>query len=566
MSSKHHMWQRGLWLLVVVAAGCHSDSAELLVDSPTIEPPWFEDVTRQSGINFVQDPGPEGSYFMPQSMGTGAALIDFDADGDLDIYLLHGAGPGSGKSNRLFEQRSPGQFVDGSTGSGLDVAGFCTGVAVGDVDNDGFPDLLLTEYGGVRLFQNNGGASFTDISTDAQLQSLDWGTSAAFFDYNRDGWLDLFVVNYVLLDPAKVCFTASGKREFCQPDQFPTVSSRLYRNLTGTNGGQVRFQDVTEQAGVAKPGPGLGVLCADFDGDRWPDVFVANDQVPNRLWINQCDGTFQDEAVSRGVAVTGQGQAAADMGIAWGDVDGDGLFDLFVTHLGLESHTLWKQGPRGLFRDATAEANLAAVRTTGFGTTMTDFDHDGDLDLMFVNGRVSSGPPVAADSLGPFWSRYAEHNSLFENDGQGRFFGIGLESPDCCGRADVGRGLCCGDLDGDGSPDLLLTPTFASAMLLRNVAPSKGHWLIVRAIDPALKRDAYGAEVTVSAGQRNWIGSINPGSSYLCSNDPRAHFGLGAHDVLDRIDVIWPDGDAERFAGTRADQVLLLEKGQGQPQ
>jgi hypothetical protein len=265
------------------------------------------------------------------------------------------------------------------------------------------------------------------------------------------------------------------------------------------------------------------------------------------------------------------GQAESNMGIALGDVDGDGLFDIFITHLSDERHRLWKQGPRGQFRDHTISAGLTTPgwNGTAFGTVLADFDHDGAIDLAFVNGHVRRMPDFRPDkatlaALGPFWGRYADRHQLFVNDGSGRFRDISGQNPPFCSTPSVGRGLAWGDVNNDGAIDLVVTSVAGPARLFRNVAPKQGHWIMVRAIDPALKRDAYGAEVTVVAGKRRWLGLINPGSSYLCSNDPRVHFGLGQAAHIDALRVLWPDGTEETFAGRPADCVVVLRKGEGQ--
>jgi hypothetical protein len=534
-------------------------------------PPWFTDITREAGLDFVHDPGPTGTYFMPQIMGSGAALLDFDQDKRLDIYLLHNAGPDAAATNRLYRQLPGGRFQDVSKGSGLDIHGYNMGVAVGDVNNDGWPDVLVTQYEGLKLFLNQGNGTFFDVTAQAGLDSTLWGTSAAFFDYNRDGRLDLVVADYIDYDPAfQPCYTgAHGKPEFCGPQQFPGTVSKLYRNDTppGTVRAEaVRFQDVTLAAGLAKAtGAGLGVLCDDFDDDGWPDIFIANDARPNHLWINQRDGTFREEAVQRGLAFNGMGRTQANMGIAQGDVDGDGLFDLFSTHMTEELHTLWRQQVPGQFTDQTAAAGLSRPRWrgTGFGTVLADVDQDGAEDLAIVNGRIARGQDANPD-LGAFWSGYAERNQLFRNDGSGRFQDISLANDPFCATPWVSRGLACGDIDNDGSLDLLVTLIGESAHLFRNVASQRGHWLMVQAIDPALHRDAYGARITIQAGTRRQSRLINPAYSYLCSNDPRAHFGLGQAATVDAIEVLWPDGVRERFAGGPVDRTLILRKGDGQ--
>jgi hypothetical protein len=540
--------------------------------------PWFEDVTGAVGLDFVHDAGPiDGKHFMPQIVGSGAAVFDFDGDGLLDIYLLNNGGP-HGQPNRLFRQLPGGRFQDVSKGSGLDITGYSMGVAIGDINNDGFPDVLVTQYTGVRLFLNNGNGTFTEVTKEAGLDNPLWATSAAFFDYDRDGWLDLVVVNYVEYDPSWKCASPDGKPDYCPPNQFAGTVTKLFRNLGPRaldSDGKLatcptklrvpRFEDVTLASHLGRvPGPGLGVACADFDGDGWPDILVANDGEANRLWINQHDGTFAEEAVVRGLAVNGLGQRQANMGIALGDVDGDGLLDVFITHLTEETNTLWRQGPRGLFRDGTAAARLASPgwRGTGWGAVLADFDHDGALDLALVNGRVARGQ---ADNpqLGPHWSRYAERNQLLVGNGNGSFTDISTTNKPLCGTPGVYRALVVADIDDDGALDLLVTAVAGPARLYRNVAPKRGHWLIVQAVDPVLKRDAYGAEITVLAEGRHWVSGIYPGQGYLCSNDPRAHFGLGPAARVEVIQVRWPDGAREAFEGGLADRVVHVVKGRG---
>jgi hypothetical protein len=577
--------------LCLVGAGCLATAFLTLAltcrgpgpDSATpTGPEWFQDITDKSGLNFVHDAGAVGDYFMPQIMASGCALIS-DKDGQVYLYLLTNGGPKSPATNKLYRRLKDGRLEDVTAGSGLGIGGYNCGVAVGDVNNDGWPDVLVTQYGGIKLFLNNGNGTFTDVTAESGLENPAWGASAAFVDVDRDGWLDLVVVNYLEYSPAARCHNPNGSLDYCHPSQFRGQVTRLFRNVTGTTaakGKRVAFKDITLSAGLGEvAGPGLGVICADFNGDGWPDIFVANDSRPNHLWINNGQGThFREEAVQRGVDVNADAQAQANMGVALGYLGdpgaaGDHLFDLFVTHLTDEYNTLWRQGPRGQFQDQSAAAGLARPtwRGTGFGTVMADFNHDGALDIAMVNGRVNRGgstakaPGVESSGLASFWWPYAERNQVFANDGSGHFRDISPENRAFCGIPNVGRGLACGDIDGDGAPDLLVSTVAGRARLFRNIAPHRGHWLIVRALldERHGHRDAYGAEITVVAGRWRWERLVNPGSSYLSSNDPRAHFGLGDAARVDEIRVLWPDGKKESFAGRAADQAIELRYGEG---
>ncbi len=447
-----------LGLALALAAGCgpkaplpspkpDSQSAPTL-PAPLGTKPLLAENTASSGIQFQHQAG-GAPYFVPRSIGSGVALIDVDDDGRLDLYFVQNAGPGSGVTNRLFQQRADHTFIDISAESGLAVDGFGMGCAAGDVNNDGRVDLLLTEYGGIRLFLNEStpsGVRFVDVTQDANLENRSWGTSASFFDYDRDGWLDLVVANYLDYDPSRRCTDAGGREDFCGPQVFAPVVARLFRNLGGSATGgtspgaspPARFEDVTIASGLAaKTGAGLGVVSADFTGDHWPDVFLANDGVPNTLWVNQHDGTFTEEAGRRGLAYNALGEAEADMGVGLGDVDGNGFFDLLVTHRATETHTLWLQEAQGEFIDHTPSSGITRTswRGTGFGTALCDLDNDGDLDLPIVNGRVlrfANEHPATPADVEPFWRPYAQRDQLLVNDGTGRFHDVSESNPDFC--------------------------------------------------------------------------------------------------------------------------------------
>ncbi len=533
----------------------------------------LRDITETARLVFRHRAGGE-PFFVPRSIGSGAALLDADGDGKLDLYLVQNAGPESNVRNCLLRQTSDLQFEDISAGSGLDVAGWGMGCAAGDVNNDGRVDLLLTEYGRIRLFLNDsstGSVRFRDVTQEAQLENPGWATSVSFLDYDVDGALDLVVVNYLDYDPSRACSDAGGRPDFCGPQVFAPVVARLFRQVPAESRQAIpRFEDVTLASGLgAKPGAGLGVACADFTGDGRIDIFTANDGMPNHLWVQQANGTFSEEAGIRGLAYNAIGQAQANMGVAWGDANGDGRMDLFVTHRANEMHTLWSQQSEGLFADLTVGTGISKTkwRGEGFGTVLADLDRDQDLDLALVNGLVlraaeDDHADVAAD-VGEFWRPYAQRNQILMNGGNGMFSDSYGQNRDFCGEARVSRGLACGDLNDDGKLELLVTTIDGPARLYQATGDADHHWLIVRAVDPRWKRDAYGAQVFVTVGDQTQSRQINPGYSFLTSNDPRAHFGLGSSQRYDRIRVVWPDGLDEIFDGGEANRVMTIERGAG---
>jgi len=557
-----------LWiaaLSLALLAGCRKpDSAAKVSHSP----PWFRDVTAESGVHFKHVAGT--NYFMPDQVGSGIAVFDFDNDGRLDLYFVQDGGTNSAAHNQLFHQEANGTFRDVSAGSGLDIAGRGMGAFAGDVNNDGLPDLLVTEFGAIHLFQNLGNGKFQEVTREAGLDNPRWSAPASFLDYDRDGWLDIVVGNYVDYDPTHVCNDVQGQQDFCAPKAFGDTPTRLWRNTGKVAGRPPQFEDVTERSGIFRaPGVALGIVCADFDGDGWPDIFCADDGRPNRLFINRHDGTFSEQAAQRGLAYNAMGVTAANMGIGFADVDGDGLGDLFVTHLSEEFHSLFKQGPRGLFSDQVAEAGLQqqSWRGTGFGTVLADFNCDGAPDLAMANGlvrRLRPGQTPVLAGVDPWWSRYAQRPQLFINGGAGKFRDLSPEQDEFSTSAIVGRSLAVADLDNDGALDLILCSVGGPARLFKNVAPNRGHWLKLRLVLPRQgNRDAIGAEaVVLAAGKRHWT-LLLPATSYLASNDPSLHFGLGSATQTDSIEVTWPDGTRETFSGGPVDRLMVLRKGEG---
>lgn len=552
-------------LLIFLSSACGKEPQSTNNKSFVKEPELFTDVSSKSKIAFRHDAGDPEDYFMPRSLGSGVALMDFNLDGLLDVYLLQNAGPDSGAKNQLFKQKEDGTFEDVSSQSGLDVAGFNMGVAIGDISNDGYPDVLLTGYQSTRLFLNQEGRHFTEITKPARLDNPGWGTSASLMDFDRDGWLDIVIANYIEYTPSVECTGKDGKREFCGPDGFPSATSKIYRNT----GSDHIFEDVSVASGIARyPGPGLGVVCLDFNGDHWPDIFFADDAKPNRLFINQQNGTFEEEGLKRGLALDAMGQTKANMGVAVGDMDNNGMIDIFVTHLATERHTLWHQEPTGFFADRTASfgLNSSGWRGTGFGTVMADFDNDSDLDIAFVNGdiRATKEKQTTTDAdLNPFWVKYTQRNQLFLNNGKGEFKDVSDQNPSFSKTPNVGRGLAVGDLNNDGHIDLVISSIDAPIKILYGQKQSENNWITIQATDPLKgNRMDFGAEVTVVSGAKRWKKWLNPGGSYLCSNDPRLHFGLGELTEIDAIEVRWSDGTIENFPGATSGSFIILEKTQ----
>ena len=525
----------------------------------------FREVTDEVKLDFRHEPGDEARFLLPEIMGSGGAFLDYDDDGDLDIYLIQG-GKLDGRGiepprNRLFRQNADGGFTDVTAQSGLGDTGYGIGIAVGDIDNDGRVDVFVPNYGRDALYRNDGGGKFTNITAGAGIAGKEFSASAVFCDYDGDGFLDLYVTHYVDYNPDKGCVREDGSPDYCSPQSFPGTSDTLYHNE-----GDGTFTDVSGRAGIQQiAAPGLGVVCTDLNGDQLPDFYVANDGEANQLWENQGNGKFVDQAFLQGLALNVFGQPEAGMGITIGDVDGDGDFDLFLTHLTNQTNTLYLNTGALGFEDRSAAAGLASssLPRTGFGTGFFDYDHDGDLDIAVVNGRVQRHPTVSGARLEPYWNPYAEPNLLLRNDGAGRFSNVSSLAGSFGSEIEISRGLALGDVDNDGDLDILLTNTAGPARLFRNQARKQGSWLAVRAIDLKLKRDAYGAVIIVVAHGKEYVRVVQPGFSYLSSNDPRVHFGFPGVEKAESIRVLWPDGSEEVFPGVDLGQSVVLEKGRG---
>jgi hypothetical protein len=541
----------------------------------------FRDAAAEAGLSFHHVAGATGNFFFPEIMGAGVALLDYDADGDVDLFLAQGrlidpeADPsalliptpsGQPTGGRLFRNELvPGgrlRFTDVTESSGILQDGYGMGAAVGDLDNDGYPDLYLTQFGDNRLYRNQGDGTFRDITAESGTNDPRWSTSAAFVDYDLDGDLDLFVTNYVQFNPKanRRCTGSGGARDYCGPQVFEGTTDRLFRN-----DGRGRFTDVSQPAGIgAVSGPGLGVTVADFDLDGRPDLYVANDGEANRLWMNRGEGRFEDAGLMAGAAFNMDGKAEASMGVTAGDFDGDGDEDLFMTHLASETNTLYLNDGTGLFFDSTSRLNLggASLPYTGFGSQWLDFDNDGRLDLFVANGAVK----IEASRLGVSPYPYEQRNQLFRNPGDGRFVDQSQLAGPAFELLEVSRGAAFGDIDNDGDVDILVTNNNGPVRLLLNEMGNEKHWLSVRLEGTESNRDGAGARVALlRTGKPPLWRRAHTDGSYLSASDIRVHFGLGDDTGIEAVGVEWPGGRRELWRGVRADRQLELKEGTGEP-
>jgi len=559
------------------------------------------DATDELGLDFVHVVGPLGSYYVPESVGSGAAWCDFDDDGILDLLMINGERspgtrgelPPSAKTDwRLYRGTSEGTLIE-VTDAGLADLGFGMGCAVGDVDNDGDPDVYVTCVGQDRLLLNDGNFRFHDVAEKAGISETEWGTGVSLFDYDRDGLLDLIVANYTQdkeYDHQVACGINRDLVSYCGPHKFAPTVDRLYHNeglRRVLDSGELvpDFRDVTEAAGMSQVTSfGFAAVTVDLTGDDWPDILIANDGQPNRFWVNGQDGTFTEEAVQRGLALNQAGAAEAGMGIAVGDIDRNQTLDLVMTHLSSETTTLYLNGGDGFFHDGTLPSGLArtTMSHTGWGAVLVDLDHDGWLDLPMVHGLVipchSGFAPHGEDRLqvryqsivddAAYWRDYADQNLLMMSTGSAILRDGTIDDGGDFTRA-VGSARCLlyGDPDEDGDLDLLVTNSGSPARFYRNEFPKLGHWIRFRLVDDRTRRDAIGARIRIECGENSWTSVVAPCTSFLASHDLRVHFGLGDQTSVDRIVVFWPDGPveecAEVFAGGPVDRDRTLRRGTG---
>ena len=539
------------------------------VKKPQIAAPMpakFVDVTSSLGVQFRHAAPHTSKKYLLETMGSGVALFDYDNDGRLDLFVVNGAEiddpspPGTVPQktdpkywNRLYHQRIDGTFEDMTEHAGLQGVGYGMGVAVGDYDNDGFEDLFVTGYGGNHLYHNNGNGTFTDVSEKAGLAGGGWSTSAAWVDLDGDGLLDLVVLRYLQWDFTDIWCGEhkQGYRSYCHPNEFQPVAPLVYHN-----DGNGHFTDITKQAGFAKPGKGLGIAIADFNSDGLVDLFVANDSIPEFLYQNKGDGTFEEVGLFAGVGVDGDGHAYAGMGVDFTDYDNDGLPDIVVSDLAYQKYALYRNNGDGTFAYTSDSSGLGGMTllNSGWGLRFLDYDNDGWKDLLVAQAHVMDTIDLTYPQL-----HYREPMLLARNTGRG-FIDVSSESGAIFRQPWASRGMAIGDIDNDGRLDAVVTENGGPIHILRNETQTKNHWLTLNLVGHKSNRDAIGAGVKIITAQGAQHATVTTCSSYLSSGDKRVHFGLGLQSVIKEIDIRWPSGIKQTLRDVKADQMLRVDE------
>jgi hypothetical protein len=553
-------------LLAGASAAMLATSGKRPFPTPPRSPIRFVDITKSAGITFRHENAATSQKYLIETMGSGCAWIDYDQNGLLDLYLVNSAAtqvfkPGLPLRGALYRNNGDGTFTDVTGKAGVGAEGlFGMGVAVGDYDNDGFPDLLVLGYGRSILYHNNGDGSFTDVTAQAGVaNSGQWASSAAWFDYDNDGFLDLVVANYVDWSPERNYYCGSqgaGMRSYCHPDDYHGEAPVLYHN-----NGDGTFSDVGKPSGLAgKPSNGLAVVTFDYDDDGWQDIFIANDALANSLFLNNRDGTFTEVAYEAGVAVSEDGVAESGMGTDAADATGKGCMDLIVGHLDLQMARFYRNLGHGLFEDATFSAKLgyATFHTSVFGARFLDYDNDGRRDIFMAAGHVLDNIERYRPGTG-----YAEPKLMFHNAGNGVFVNVSDRLGPDFRTPCVSRGAAVGDFDNDGDLDILVSNNGGPAQLLRNDGGNANHWLQILPIGTRSNRDGVGARLRLSAGDLTLYEQKKGGMSYQSAQDPRLHFGLGNFTKIDLLEIRWPSGSVTRLTGIACDQILAIKEGAG---
>ncbi len=565
-------------LLPLLWWACGQQPAPPPAAAPTPSPVQFVDVAAQSGLRFTQVNGASPHKYFPETMGGGGAFLDYDNDGDLDIFAINGAWiseppPGPPPVDALFRNDGAAGFAEVGAQAGVAHPGFGMGCAVGDYDNDSDVDLYLSNYGPNALFRNEGAGRFAELAARAGVADPRWSTSCAFGDYDRDGDLDLFVANYVEFSPelqrddAKPYMVptdqtnAAAAKGYPHPANFRGAANALYRNED-----KDRFTEVTQPAGLyTEQGTGLGVVWLDYDDDGWPDLYVANDGVRNCLYRNRGNGTFEERAAEAGVAYGQDGQMEAGMGVDAADYNNDGRQDLTVTNFQAEPNALYRNQGTGFFANETFASGIGLVSLPflGFGTQFLDCDNDGWQDLFVANGHVLDNIELFDQSTTYAQRPLLFHNQGFNQHGKIAFAEVGLQAGPGMQTAMVGRGSAAGDYDNDGDLDLLVIDLGRPLVLLRNEGRPGHHWLSLRAVGTKSNCSGIGARVKVVAGDLVQVQEVRPGRSYLSSSDLRLHFGLGDRARVGQLEIRWPSGQTQQFTNIDADQFLVVREDGG---
>jgi enediyne biosynthesis protein E4 len=521
------------------------------------------DVAARAGVHFRHNNGAYGTKFLPETLGSGCAFLDYDRDGWQDVLLINGMDwPGHGRARttmQLYRNNHDGTFTDVTRRAGLDVEMYGMGVTVGDYDNDGFPDILVTSVGQNRLFKNTGKGHFVDVTESSGLGGRQaFSTSALWFDYDRDGLLDLFVCNYVKWSPETDVFCSlDGKhKSYCTPEAYRGETCWLFHNR-----GNGKFEDVTATCGIFDTSSkSLGVAMLDYDRDGWPDLLVANDTQPNKLYRNQRNGTFKDVAVEAGVAFSSEGKARAGMGVDAADFENSGTTGFAITNFDNEMTGLYLPQGKGAYQDIASRAGigLPSMNTLGFGCVFADLNLDGLEDLAVANGHIDETVRNIRGNVG-----YAQPPQLFINQGRGHFHNVAFELGPDFDRPRVGRGLCYGDFDRDGDIDLLMTTNNGPACLFRNDQFTHNKSIRFRLAGTKSNRDGIGAGVRISRNGVEQFQMVKTGSSYLSQSELPLTFGLGKDDHVDRVVIDWPSGRSEEFKNLRAGRAYACTEGKG---
>ncbi|HET6180446.1 MAG TPA: CRTAC1 family protein [Candidatus Sulfotelmatobacter sp.] len=534
-------------------------------------PGKFVDVTGKLGIHFRQQASKTSRKYLLETMGSGVAVFDYDNDGKLDLFFANGARiddpmpkgsipqkDGPRYWNRLYHQKNDGSFEDVTEKAGLAGTGYSTGVAVGDYDNDGFDDLFVAGFGHSTLYHNNGDGTFTDVTATAGVAGSGWATSAAWVDYDNDGRLDLIVARYMVWDFDDIyCgHREEGFRSYCHPDLFKPVSVLLYHNDGGG-----KFSEVSHKAGIDKPAKGLGLAIADFDHDGWMDIFLANDSIPEYLFHNNGNGTFEEIGLSSGAGLDGGGATFAGMGVDFEDYNNDGWPDIVITDLANQKYSLYSNASDGSFDYSTLTTGLGAITLlhSGWGVRFVDFDNDGWKDLFIVQSHVMDTIQVNEPHL-----RYLESPLLLWNDHGKAFVDVSSQSGEVFVGKWASRAMAVGDLDNDGRMDVVFSSIDGPGVVLHNETPSQNHWIELKFVGVKSNRDGIGAQVKISTASGAQYATVTTTSSYQSSGDKRLHFGLGG-DASIRLEIRWPSGIKQSVSDVKADQILTITEAGSSP-